>query len=198
MFCVSHAFCVGQWKTKSAWEIHWFTAATKHNIRTICFVLEDSLLRMNLKLENVHGQYYDGVASMDNSKFKFSVSSWTKQLKERILYTNCYMHVLNFAIGDFTESVLSIYETFWQSIWNMQISKTVSAKKNIKLNAIRNSSKNHLKIVHKWFKNKMNNAWRSITVASRKFWRSDGTSKLIIGCSKGQRWKPKSVELLLA
>ena len=85
---------------------------------------------MNLKLENVHGQYYDGVASMDNSKFKFSVSSWTKQLKERILYTNCYMHVLNFAIGDFTESVLSIYERFGRAYETYKLVKQSVQKKH--------------------------------------------------------------------
>ena len=58
-------------------------------------IIEDVLLRFNLKLENYRGQCYDGARNM-----KGHISGVSNQLlkKEiRAIYTHCYGHSLNLA-----------------------------------------------------------------------------------------------------
>ena len=93
----------------------------------IFFGLKDTLLKMNLKLESVHDQCYDGVASMRSRKF--SLWMWIKCLNEKIWYTNYCTHILNCAAGNFIESVPSLHETFGTSYEICKFLKTVTAKK---------------------------------------------------------------------
>ena len=61
-------------------------------------LIKDVLLRINLSLNKVRGQCYDGAANMSGAK-----SGVAKQLTDeepRALYTHFYGHALNLACGD--------------------------------------------------------------------------------------------------
>ena len=61
-------------------------------------VIKDVLLRLNLTLNKVRGQCYDGAANMAGSR-----SGVAKQLRNeepRAVFTHCYGHALNLACGD--------------------------------------------------------------------------------------------------
>lgn len=65
---------------------------------TLVAVIKDALLRMNLTLNKVRGQCYDGAANMAGVR-----SGVAKQIideEPRAVYTHCYGHALNLACGD--------------------------------------------------------------------------------------------------
>ena len=68
--------------------------------------LEDVLLRMHLKLNKCRGQCYDGYSIMSGSKSRIAVEIRSKE--ERALYTHCYGHSINLAVGD--TKVCSIFK----------------------------------------------------------------------------------------
>ena len=100
---------------------------------------------MNLKLENSLGQYFDGAAPMAGPKS--GVATQIKSLNEKCLYTHCYGHALNLAIGDVIKSVKSLGETFGAAYEICKLVKK-SPKRNTKLDSIRESTKNDSKSVH--------------------------------------------------
>ena len=61
-------------------------------------VIKDTLLRMNLKIEHCRGQCYDGASSMSGAKK--GVAKKLRDEEPRAIYTHCYGHALNLAIGD--------------------------------------------------------------------------------------------------
>ena len=61
-------------------------------------VIKDSLLRLNLKLEHCRGQCYDGASNM--SGIRNGVAKILTNEEPRAVYTHCYGHCLNLAIGD--------------------------------------------------------------------------------------------------
>ena len=68
------------------------------NADAIVKVIKDVLLRMNLAMTRIRGQCYDGCSTMAGEK-----SGVAKQIKEeesRALFTHCYTHSLNLAVGD--------------------------------------------------------------------------------------------------
>ena len=65
---------------------------------TISNVLKDILLRYNLHINKLRGQCYDGAASMSGSKS--GVATRFKEENEKRLFTHCYGHALNLAVGD--------------------------------------------------------------------------------------------------
>jgi len=68
------------------------------NADSIVNALKDVLLRMNVRLNKCRGQCYDGCSTMSGSKNGVVVQ--IKKEEKRALYTHCYCHSLNLAIGD--------------------------------------------------------------------------------------------------
>ena len=64
----------------------------------IVAVLRDTLLRMNLKIENCLGQCCDGAANMTGAKK--GVATQLRQTEPRALLTPCYGHSLNLAVSE--------------------------------------------------------------------------------------------------
>ena len=61
-------------------------------------VIRDVLLRLNLKIECCRGQCYDGASAMAGAKK--GVAKVLCEEEPRALFTHCYGHALNLAIGD--------------------------------------------------------------------------------------------------
>ena len=108
-------------------------------------VIKDVLLRINLRIEDARGQCYDGASIMSGSKS--GVATQFKLLNKKCLYTHCYGHALNLAVGDAIKSV-----GFLESIFDTarEICKLIklSPKRNSKLDEIRKDAKNVSKSVH--------------------------------------------------
>ena len=68
------------------------------NADSIVNELKDVLLRMNVRLNKCRGQCYDGCSTMTGNKN--GVVLQIKQEELRALYTHCYAHSLNLAVGD--------------------------------------------------------------------------------------------------
>ena len=56
----------------------------------IVLIIKDVLLRMNLKIQNAHGQCYDGAATMTGKRKR--VATQIKAINGKCLYTHCYGH----------------------------------------------------------------------------------------------------------
>ncbi len=61
-------------------------------------VIKDTLLRFNLSLSRIRGQWYDGASSMAGARS--GVATQLLQEEPKALYTHCYGHALNLACGD--------------------------------------------------------------------------------------------------
>ena len=61
-------------------------------------VLKDTLLRFNLSINRCRGQCYDGASSMSGRRSGTAVQITSEE--PRALYTHCYGHALNLAVGD--------------------------------------------------------------------------------------------------
>ena len=68
------------------------------NADTLTSAIKDVLLRMNLTMARIRGQCYDGASSMRGART--GVAKQIKDAEARALYTHCYGHSLNFAVGD--------------------------------------------------------------------------------------------------
>ena len=68
------------------------------NADSIVNELKDVLLRMKVRLNKCRGQCYDGCSTMTGNKN--GVVLQIKQEELRALYTHCYAHSLNLAVGD--------------------------------------------------------------------------------------------------
>ena len=92
-------------------NIRWVDASLQDNVAFIglyavdainanCLVsaIKDVLIRMNLKLSCCRGQCYDGASNM--SGIKSGVAAQLCAEEKRALFTHCYCHALNLAIGD--------------------------------------------------------------------------------------------------
>ena len=69
-------------------------------------VIKDTLLRLNLKLEHCRGQCYDGASSM--SGVRNGVAKILTDEEPRAIYTHCYGHCLNLAIGDTIDDMRTV------------------------------------------------------------------------------------------
>ena len=65
---------------------------------TLTTVIKDSLLRLNLSLNKIRGQCYDGASSMSGAKK--GVARQILDVEKRTLFTHCYGHTLNLACSD--------------------------------------------------------------------------------------------------
>ena len=61
-------------------------------------VIKDLFIRMNLSLEKLRGQYYDGASAMSGNRS--GVAKPISDLESRAVYTHCYGHALNLAASD--------------------------------------------------------------------------------------------------
>jgi len=61
-------------------------------------IIEDTLLRLNLKFEMCRRQCYDGASVM--SVIKNGVAKCISDKEPRAVFTHCYGHALNLAVGD--------------------------------------------------------------------------------------------------
>ena len=68
------------------------------NADCLVFAIKDALIRLNLKLSCCRGQCYDGASNMSGVKSGVAAQSCAEEKKA--LFTHCYCHALNLAIGD--------------------------------------------------------------------------------------------------
>ena len=66
--------------------------------KTIAGVIKDILIRMNVSLSRCRGQCYDGCSTMKGEKK--GVAKRIKDIEKKALFTHCYTHSLNLAVGD--------------------------------------------------------------------------------------------------
>ena len=87
------------WKsTKRSLDCIWPIESTATYMRTIVSTVQNVLLRLNLRIDNCHGQCYDGASSMSGSKS--GISTRIFEIERRALYTHCYGHALHLATQD--------------------------------------------------------------------------------------------------
>ena len=91
---------------------------------------------MNLKLNKYRGQCYDGCSIMTGHRN--GVVFQIKEEEKRALYTHCYAHSLNLAIGDTMENPALLKHTIDNTFELTKLVKK-SAKKDSKLKEIENS-----------------------------------------------------------
>ncbi len=65
---------------------------------TIVSAVRDTMIRLNLPMTKVRGQCYDGASNM--SGLRKGVATQLQQDEPRAIYTHCYGHSLNLAVGD--------------------------------------------------------------------------------------------------
>ena len=65
---------------------------------TLVAVIKDIFLRMNISLNKLRGQCYDGAATM--AVLKSGVAKQIQDIEPRAVFTHCYRHSLNSACGD--------------------------------------------------------------------------------------------------
>jgi hypothetical protein len=61
-------------------------------------VIRDVLVRLNLSVQKIRGQCYDGASAMSGARN--GVATQIQQLEGRAVYTHCYGHALNLACTD--------------------------------------------------------------------------------------------------
>jgi hypothetical protein len=66
--------------------------------QSLVAIIKDTLLRLNLKLELCRGQCYDGASVMSGARS--GVATIISSEEPRAVYTHCYGHSLNLAVGD--------------------------------------------------------------------------------------------------
>ena len=66
--------------------------------KTLVDMIKDILVRLNININKVRGQCYDGASAMRGHKS--GVSTIISQIEPRALYTHCYGHSLNIAASD--------------------------------------------------------------------------------------------------
>ena len=66
--------------------------------KALVYLIKDTLLRMNLSLEHCRGQCYDGASAM--SGIRNGVAKLILDDEPCAVYTHCYGHSLNLAVGD--------------------------------------------------------------------------------------------------
>ncbi len=65
---------------------------------SLVHTIKDVLLWMKVKLSECHGQCYDGASNMSGSRN--GVATQIMAEEKRAVYTHCYGHALNLAVGD--------------------------------------------------------------------------------------------------
>ena len=73
--------------------------------QTLVKGIKDVLLRMNLSVQNIRGQRYDGASVMKGHRT--GVAKVISDLEPRAVYTHCYGHSLNLAVCDSVRACLN-------------------------------------------------------------------------------------------
>ncbi len=83
-------------------------------IGAICLehAIKDTLLRMGVNLSKCRGQCYDGASNMSGSKS--GVSTRLQKEEKRAVYTHCYGHALNLAVGNIQSSSQKFVVKHWR------------------------------------------------------------------------------------
>ena len=68
------------------------------NADMLTTIIKDSLVRMNLSMNKIRGQCYDGASNMAGAKK--GVAKQIMDIERRALFTHCYGHTLNLACSD--------------------------------------------------------------------------------------------------
>ena len=100
---------------------------------------------MNLRLEDARGQCYDGTSAM--SGCKKGVTTVIKSTNEKCLFTHCYGHALNLAVGHCIRKEKLLAETFNTKKEVCNLVKK-SPKKDTHFKMLRNLAENESKSVH--------------------------------------------------
>ena len=61
-------------------------------------IIEDTILRINIKIENCRGQCYDGASALTGAKNCVALVIVSKE--SRAIFSHCYGHALNLGVGD--------------------------------------------------------------------------------------------------
>ena len=69
---------------------------------SLVHTIKDVLLWMKVKLSECHGQCYDGASNMSGSRN--GVATQIMAEEKRAVYTHCYGHALNLAVGDLSSN----------------------------------------------------------------------------------------------
>ena len=88
---------VGRQESRTTGRFHWSYKVESTAADIIVKVLKDTFLRFNLSINLCRGQCYDGVSSMSG---RHSGTVQITSEEPRALYTHCYGHALNLAVGD--------------------------------------------------------------------------------------------------
>ena len=81
-----------------ALEVHELYSTSSTTAESLVSIIEDTLLRMNLKIEHCRGQCYDGASAMSGAKK--GVAKIITDAEPRAVYTHCYGHALNLSVSD--------------------------------------------------------------------------------------------------
>ena len=65
---------------------------------SLTYHIKDALLRLNVQLSQCWGQCYNGVTNI--SGIRSGVSTQIIKEEKQVVYTHCYVHALNLAIGE--------------------------------------------------------------------------------------------------
>ena len=107
--------------------------------KSIVFELKDVLLRMHLNLKQCRGQCYDGCSTMSGSKN--GVAKMIKNTERRALYTHCYAHSLNLAVGD-TMNACPILKDTIDTTYELTKLVKMSPKRDAKLKSLQEEQQN--------------------------------------------------------
>ena len=77
---------------------------------TIVSVIKDSLIRMNLSLSKCRGQCYDGASVMTG--VRNGVAKQISNEESRAVFSHCYGHALNLAVGDTIKQIKVLKDVF--------------------------------------------------------------------------------------
>lgn len=100
---------------------------------------------MNLPIDNARGQCYDEAATM--AGVRKGVATQIKEINSKCLYTHCYGHALNLAVGDAVKTVDCLKKTFETARDICKLIKR-SPMRNTKLDEIRSETKNESRGIH--------------------------------------------------
>ena len=94
---------------------------------------KDVLPQMHLKLNKCRGQCCDRCSTMSDSKSRVAVQIKSKE--ERALYTHCYAHSINLAVGDMM-TVRLVVKDFIDNTHELTKLVKMSPKRDAKLHSI--------------------------------------------------------------
>ena len=67
-------------------------------VAALVAIIEDTILRMNIKLEHCCGQCYNGASIRSGAKK--GIAKVIADKESRAIFTHCYGHALNLGVGD--------------------------------------------------------------------------------------------------